>query len=47
VSFRNSIPEQYRAQTDPYINATLKGIADKRNAKGEKELSDYILGKMK
>lgn len=47
VEFRNSIPEQYRAQTDPYINAALKGIADKRAAKGEKELSDYITGKMK
>jgi aminopeptidase N len=48
VDFKNSIPEQYKEQLNPYINnVILKGIADKRAAKGEKELAEWIMSKAK
>jgi aminopeptidase N len=43
VEFRNSIPEQYRDQINPYLNnVILKGISNKRRARGETELADHI-----
>jgi aminopeptidase N len=48
VDFKNSIPDQYKDQLNPYINnVILKGIADKRAAKGEKELADWIMTQAK
>ena len=48
VEFRNSIPEQYREQINPYINnVLLKGIADKRKARGEADLAAWIMEQMK
>lgn len=47
VAFRDAIPESARAQTTPYINNTfLKGIADKKEKAGEKDLSDYVKSKL-
>jgi aminopeptidase N len=43
VEFRNSIPEQYREQINPYLNnVILKGISNKQRARGETELADHI-----
>jgi aminopeptidase N len=48
VDFKNSIPDQYKDQLNPYLNnVILKGIADKRAAKGEKELADWIMTQAK
>jgi aminopeptidase N len=47
VAFRDAIPESARAQTTPYINNTfLKGIADKKEKAGDKDLSDYVKSKL-
>ena len=54
VKFREAIPQQYRVQTDPYINETLQGIATKKEEalKADagntalKELIDYIKSKI-
>ena len=54
IKFREAIPQQFRKQTDPYINETLQGVATKKeealkadagNA-GLKELVDYIKSKI-
>jgi aminopeptidase N len=48
VDFRNSIPEQYRDQINPYINnIILKGVADKRKARGEADLAAWIMEQIK
>lgn len=47
VQFRNDIPQQARTQTDPYINGfILKGLADKKEAAGAKEMADYVKSKI-
>ena len=54
VKFREAIPQQYRIQTDPYINETLQGIATKKEEAMKadagntalKELIDYIKAKI-
>lgn len=47
VSFREAVPQGFRNQTDPFINnVVLKGLADKKEKSGEKELSDYVKGKL-
>jgi aminopeptidase N len=44
VGLRNAVPEQYRSQTDGYLNnMILKGIASKLKAAGNQEMNDYIL----
>jgi len=47
TAFRDKVPEQYQAQTSPYINGFLKGLADKKTAAGLTEQADYINGKLK
>jgi len=46
VKFRDGIPEAYRGQTSPAINGMIKGIADKKETAGEKELADYAKSKL-
>ncbi|HET6769824.1 MAG TPA: M1 family aminopeptidase, partial [Chitinophagaceae bacterium] len=54
VEFRDAIPQQFRNQTDPYINETLQGIAAKKEEASKadagntalKELLDYIKSKI-
>jgi aminopeptidase N len=48
ADFRNSIPAQYQEQINPYINnVILKGIADKRKARGEADLAAWIMEQIK
>ncbi len=47
VKFRDLMPEQIRVQTTPYINnMILKGLADKKDAAGDKVFADYVRGKI-
>lgn len=47
VEFREAIPSAYRSQTDPFINnMLLKGLANKKQAAGQKEHADYINSKI-
>jgi aminopeptidase N len=47
VSFRDTIPAQYRQQTDPFFNAMiLNGIAASKNSKGLTEQADYVKSKL-
>jgi len=47
VKFRDDIPQQSRTQTDPFINGVaLKGLADKKEAAGAKEMADYVKSKL-
>lgn len=47
VAFRDEIPQAARAQTDPFINGVaLKGLADKKEAAGAKEMAAYVRSKM-
>ncbi len=47
VAFRDQIPGSVRAQTDPYINGfALKGLANKKEAMGAKEMADYVKSKI-
>ena len=43
VAFRESIPEQYRTQTDPYFNVKVLGeILKAKKQKGENELVKVV-----
>ncbi len=46
VKFRESIPQEFRSDIDPMFNDTLKGIAEKKQAAGLKEQSNYIKSKL-
>ena len=54
IKFREAIPQQFRKQTDPYINETLQNIATKKEEAWKadsgntalKELVDYIKSKI-
>ncbi len=46
VQFRDTIPQQFRSNTDPFINGILKGIAEKKDAAGLKEQAVYIRSKL-
>jgi len=47
VSFRDTIPEEYRDQVLPYLNGMiLNGIAVSKQAEGLKEQSDYVKSKL-
>jgi aminopeptidase N len=47
VSFRDTVPEQYRQQTDPFFNAMiLNGIAASKNSKGLKDQAGYVKSKL-
>jgi len=47
VKFRDAIPSQARANTDPFINNTiLKNLATKKDSEGLKDQADYIKSKM-
>jgi aminopeptidase N len=47
VKFRDAIPSQARANTDPFINNTiLKNLATKKDGEGLKDQADYIKSKM-
>lgn len=46
VKFREAIPQAYHTQTDPFINAALSGIANRKDAAGLKDQADYIKSKV-
>jgi len=47
VSFRDTIPSQYRQQTDPYLNGMiLNGIASSKQTKGMTEQAEYVKSKL-
>jgi aminopeptidase N len=46
VEFREAIPAGSRAQTDGFINNTLKGLAAKKETAGAKEMADYVNSKL-
>ena len=47
VEFRESVPQAFRQQTDPFINnMVLKDLATKKSASGMKEQADYINSKI-
>jgi aminopeptidase N len=46
VKFRDTIPQQFRGNTDPFINGILKEIAEKKTSAGLKEQADYIQSKI-
>ncbi len=47
VSFRDTVPKQYRQQTDAYFNGMiLNGIAASKQSKGMTEQADYVKSKL-
>ncbi len=47
VSFRDTIPAQYRQMIEAYFNGMiLNGIASSKQSKGQTELSDYVKSKL-
>jgi aminopeptidase N len=47
VRFRDTIPQQYRPQIDPYFNGMiLNGIAASKESKGMTEQADYVKSKL-
>jgi aminopeptidase N len=47
VSFRDTIPEQYRQQINPYFNGMiLNGIAMSKQSKGMTDQADYVKSKL-
>ena len=46
VKFRDTIPQQFRSNTDPYIDDALKGIKEKKEAAGLTEQAEYIKTKL-
>jgi aminopeptidase N len=47
VSFRDTIPEQYRQMLNPYFNGMiLNGIASSKQSKGMTEQADYVKSKL-
>jgi aminopeptidase N len=47
VSFRDTIPKQYRQQIDPFFNGMiLNGIAMSKQSKGMTEQADYVRSKL-
>jgi aminopeptidase N len=47
VEFRESVPQSFRSQTDPFINnLVLKGLATKKANSGLKDQADYINSKL-
>jgi aminopeptidase N len=46
VKFRDDIPQGARSQTDAFINGALKGLADKKDAAGAKEMAEYVRSKL-
>ena len=46
VKFRDTIPQQFRGNTDPFINGALKGIKEKKDVAGLKEQAEYIKSKL-
>ena len=46
VKLREEIPPTSRQQTDAFINAALKGLADKKETAGAKEMAAYVRSKL-
>jgi aminopeptidase N len=46
VKFRDEIPQQFRGNTDPFINGELKRLLEKKQAKGLTYQADYIKSKL-
>ena len=46
VKLREEIPPTSRQQTDAFINAALKGLADKKETAGAKEMAAYVKSKL-
>ena len=46
VDFREQIPQQFRANSNPFINAELKKLLEKKQAKGLTEQADYVKSKL-
>ncbi|MFN2439340.1 MAG: M1 family aminopeptidase, partial [Chitinophagaceae bacterium] len=46
TAFHAQIPEAYRGQVTPFIEGLLKGIQQAKADAGQKELADYVNGKL-
>jgi len=46
VNFRDNVPQQFRGNTDPYINMSLKDIADKKTAQGMAGQAQFVQSKL-
>jgi aminopeptidase N len=46
IDFREQLPQSSRVTTDQNINNALKALADKKDADGAKEMSDYVKSKL-
>ncbi len=46
AKFREEIPQASRSITDPIINDALKGLADKKETAGAKEMAEYVRAKL-
>ena len=46
IAFEMAIPESFRGQVSPFINGLLKSVQKAKDAKGQKEMSDYITSKL-
>lgn len=46
VTLREEMPANLRSQYDTFFNNMLKGIADKKDAEGKKELADFVRTKL-
>jgi len=46
IAFEMAIPESFRGQVSPFINGLLKNVQKAKDAKGQKEMSDYITAKL-
>ena len=46
IAFEMEIPESFRGQVSPFINGLLKNIQKAKDAKGQKDMSDYITAKL-
>jgi aminopeptidase N len=46
VRFRDEIPQQFRGNTDPFINGELKALVEKKQTKGLTDQADYIKSKL-
>jgi aminopeptidase N len=47
VDYRATLPPRYKNQMDTYINKPLKQLADKKEAEGLKEQTDYVRSVLK
>ncbi len=46
IQFKETIPQAYRKQTDPYFDNALNGVAAQKEASGMQDQADYIKTKV-